>query len=129
MEQGVKKEFGQLDAKLSPKEKRGRFDIKYKKSSGKHIIIELKRSNRTMDEYELIAQVDNYRNALEKLVKETGNNEPVEVICIVGKPLKQWETSAEKEEESRKIYGGKEYTRNLSTKNSLKILIELIMHF
>ena len=102
MEQNVKKEFGKLDAKLSPEEKNGRFDIKYKMSSGKHIIIELKRSNKTMDEYELIAQVDNYRNALEKLVKETGKNEPVEVICIVGKPLKQWETSAEKEEESRK---------------------------
>ena len=102
MEQNVKKEFGKLDAKLSPEEKSGRFDIKYKMSSGKHIIIELKRSTRTMDEYELIAQVDNYRNALEKLVKETGKNEPVEVICIVGKSLKQWETSAEKEEESRK---------------------------
>ena len=107
MEQNVKKEFGKLDAKLSPEEKSGRFDIKYKMSSGKHIIIELKRSTRTMDEYELIAQVDNYRNALEKLVKETGKNEPVEVICIVGKSLKQWETSAEKEEESKRSMAAK----------------------
>ena len=89
MEKNVRTEFGKLDAKLTDKEKSGRFDIKYKKASGKHIIIELKRSNRTINEYELIPQVDNYRNALEKLVKETGKNEPVEVICIVGKPLKQ----------------------------------------
>ncbi len=85
---------------LTDTEKRGRFDIKYKKTSGKHIIIELKRSGRTLDEFELLAQVDNYRNALEKLVAETGKNEPVEVICIVGKPLKQW-TTPEKAEESR----------------------------
>ena len=102
MEKNVRTEFGKLDAKLTDKEKSGRFDIKYKKASGKHIIIELKRSNRTINEYELIPQVDNYRNALEKLVKETGKNEPVEVICIVGKPLKQWDISEEKEEESKR---------------------------
>jgi hypothetical protein len=70
-------------------------------TSGKHVIIELKRSGRTLDELELIAQVDNYRNALEKLVAATGRDEPVEVICIVGKPLEQWEISLTKEKESK----------------------------
>ena len=49
----------------------------------------------------MTAQVDNYRNALEKLVAATGRNEPVEVICIVGKPLEQWEISPAKEKESK----------------------------
>ena len=101
MEKNVRTEFGKLDAELSPKEKSGRFDIKYKMTSGTHVIIELKRSGRKLDELELTAQVDNYRNALEKLVAATGRNEPVEVICIVGKPLEQWEISPAKEKESK----------------------------
>ena len=101
IEQGVKKEFEDLDIKLDPEKNMGRFDIKYKKSSGKHIIIELKRSGRTLDEHDLTAQVVNYRDALEELVAKTGKDEPVEVVCIVGKPLKQW-TTPEKEEESKK---------------------------
>ena len=101
IEQGVKKEFEDLDIKLDPEKNMGRFDIKYKKSSGKHIIIELKRSRRTLDEHDLTAQVVNYRDALEELVAKTGKDEPVEVVCIVGKPLKQW-TTPEKEEESKK---------------------------
>ena len=100
MEKNVRTEFGKLDAKLTEKEKRGRFDIKYKMTSGRHVIIELKRSGRTLDEHELAAQVTTYRNALEKLVAETGKDEPVEVICIVGKPLKQWVSPA-KEKESK----------------------------
>ena len=100
MEKNVRTEFGKLDAKLTDKEKSGRFDIKYKMTCGKHVIIELKRSGRTLDEYELSAQVDNYRNALEKLVAATGKDEPVEVICIVGKPLAQW-VNPVKEKESK----------------------------
>ena len=101
IEQSVKKEFENLDIKLDPEKNMGRFDIKYQKSSGKHIIIELKRSGRTLDEHGLTAQVLNYRDALEELVAKTGKDEPVEVVCIVGKPLKQWITP-EKEEESKK---------------------------
>ncbi len=108
MEQSVKKEFEDLDIKFDPEKNMGRFDIKYKKSSGKHIIIELKRSGRKLDEHELTAQVLNYRDALEDIVAKTGKDEPVEVVCIVGKPLKQW-INSEKEEESRKSMA----TRNI----------------
>ena len=100
MERNVRTEFGKLDAQLTDREKSGRFDIKYKTTPGKHVIIELKRSGRRLDELELIAQVDNYRNALEKLVAAAGRNEPVEVVCIVGKPLKQW-INPTKEKESK----------------------------
>lgn len=51
MEQNVQKEFAQLDAGLTNDEKKGRFDIKYKMTSGKHVIIELKRANRVEDAY------------------------------------------------------------------------------
>ena len=101
MEQPVKNEFDEISAKLTPEEKKGRVDIKYKTTSGKHVIIELKRPNITLDEATLVNQVLKYRNALEKLLEEAEIKEPVEVVCIVGKPLKEWDT-AKNEEESKK---------------------------
>ena len=112
MEQNVKAEFNKINAKLNEEERRGRFDIKYKMTSGKHVIIELKRARKKLDDFELQGQVDKYRNALRKLIQETGKNEPIEVICIVGERLKQWET-AEQEEESK---------RSLAAKNMRVIL-------
>ena len=103
MEQNVKIEFNKLDAKLTAEEQRGRFDIKYKMTSGKHVIIELKRARRKLEDFELQGQVDKYRNALRKLIQETGKNEPIEVICIVGERLKQWETSEQEEESKRSL--------------------------
>ena len=103
MEQNVKTEFNKLDARLTEEEQKGRFDIKYKMTSGKHVIIELKRARRKLEDFELQGQVDKYRNALRKLIQETGKNEPIEVICIVGERLKQWETSEQEEESKRSL--------------------------
>ena len=104
MEQKVRTAFDNLNTKLNKKERDGRFDIKYKMTSGKHVIIELKRAGRSLDEHELLKQVNKYRTALKKLIQETGKNEPVEVVCIVGKPLIQWETP-ELREESKSSMG------------------------
>ena len=101
MEQSVQKEFAELDAGLTNDEKQGRFDIKYKMTSGKHVIIELKRASRVLDQYDLLKQVEKYGEALRKLVRANGKNEPVEVVCIVGKPLSQW-TDTEREERSKR---------------------------
>ena len=84
MEENVQKEFDKLEAGLSCAEKRGRIDIKYKMTSGKHVIIELKRPDRKVDHHELLRQVRKYRNALRKLIRAAGRSEPVEVVCIVG---------------------------------------------
>ena len=103
MEQTVQKEFEELDAKeiLNDPELNGRYDIKYKMTAGKHVIIELKRANRTLDQYDLLRQVEKYGEALRKLIRATGKNEPVEIICLVGKPLAQW-SDAEQRERSKK---------------------------
>ena len=97
MEQNVQKEFDNLDAGLTKEEKEGRFDIKYKMTSGKHVIIELKRANRVLNHYELLDQVEKYGEALRKLVWALGKHEPVEIVCIVGKPLRQWENPEQRE--------------------------------
>ena len=103
MEQNVQREFDNLDAGLTDEEKRGRFDIKYKMTTGKHVIIELKRADRVLDEHELASQVTKYRDALQKLVWAAGKQEPVEVVCLVGKPLRQWEVPGGQEESKRTL--------------------------
>ena len=114
MEQNVQKEFAKLDAQLTEEEKKGRFDIKYKMTSGKHVIIELKRAGRELSDSELQLQVDKYRNALRKLVRQIGKNEPIEVVCLVGKPLRDWE-DPEREDESR---------RSMAAKNTRVVLYQ-----
>lgn len=114
MEQNVRAAFDEVDATLSEEEKRGRFDIKYKMTSGKHVIIELKRAGRKLRSTQLQDQVDKYRNALRKIVQATGKNEPIEVVCLVGQRPEDWETS-EQEEESR---------RSMEAKNTRVVLYQ-----
>lgn len=91
MEQQVATEFGRIDANLSDEERRGRVDIKYKTVSGKHVIIELKRADIIVTSKSLLNQVDNYREALQKLLVETGNqHDPIEIVCVVGREPADW---------------------------------------
>ncbi|MDE0041213.1 MAG: hypothetical protein OXT74_04205, partial [Candidatus Poribacteria bacterium] len=103
MEQRVRTEFEKLNANLSPEEEQGRYDIKYKMTSGKHVIIELKRAGRKLDDFELQGQVNKYRNALRKILREAGKDEPIEVVCLVGEPLNQWASPEEKEESRQSL--------------------------
>ena len=103
MEQNVQKEFEDIQAKelLTDPELNGRYDIKYKKTAGKHVIIELKRANRKLDQHDLVKQVEKYGGALKNIIQNTGKNEPVEMVCLVGKPLVQW-ADADGRETSRR---------------------------
>ena len=103
MEQTVQKEFEEIEAKeiLTDPELNGRYDIKYKMTAGKHVIIELKRANRKLDQYDLLRQVEKYGEALRKIVRAIGKNEPVEIVCLVGRQLVQW-SDAEQRERSKK---------------------------
>lgn len=105
MEENVRKAFSDIDARdagLTDDELRGRVDLQYRMTTGKHVIIELKKADRKLDQYDLLKQVVKYRDALQKLIAATGRREPVEVICLVGKPLTQW-VDLESEEHSRRI--------------------------
>jgi hypothetical protein len=104
MEQQVKTAFVKINTKLKAAEKNARFDIKYKSSSGKHIIIELKRADRVVRTTELMEQVDKYRDALTKILESTNkSNEPIEIVCIVGKDLSDWSNPTKKEESIRSL--------------------------
>ena len=66
LEQSVATSFKKISDKLTGDEKRGRLDIRYKKTSGKHVIIELKRGSVRTSSPRLMEQVDKYIQALDK---------------------------------------------------------------
>ncbi len=91
MEQQVATEFDKITAKLNEDERRGRVDIKYKSPYGKHVIIELKKAVRVVETEDLTRQIKKYRSALKKILRsQDKGNEEIEIICILGKPPKDW---------------------------------------
>ena len=85
MEKRVNAAFKAVTATLTPHERKGRLDIGYRTTSGKHVIIELKRASRVLSTEELQHQARKYRSAVQKvLVGMNRGLEPVEVVCVVG---------------------------------------------
>ncbi len=81
----------------------GRIDIQYRKSGGKHVIIELKRAGVTTDTFKLLNQVQKYQRKLKQILVHNGrSNEDYEIICIVGKDLADWGEPSGREQ-SKKI--------------------------
>lgn len=91
MERRVDELFGELDAELTAEEKAARIDIKYRHSAGTHIIIELKRPERSTSVYELAEQIGKYRTGMMKLLADMDRSgEEVRIVCLVGKYPRQW---------------------------------------
>lgn len=87
MEESVTKVWKKVDAGLTPAEKRGRIDIRYRTAAGKHIIIELKKYDRPVQTEELSVQIRKYQSALRKCLANAypDETEPtIEAICILG---------------------------------------------
>ena len=103
LEQSVTTEFKKISDKLTPEEKQGRLDIRYKKTSGKHVIIELKRGSVRTSTGALIDQVKKYIRALRKQLREARESESIEAICLVGKELSDWEDSESRQESERSL--------------------------
>ncbi len=91
MEKRVGKLFAEVDATLTDEEKKARLDIKYRKTAGKHVIIELKRPERSVSVYDLGKQIQKYRSGMLKILEKIGTpHEPVEFVCLLGKVPTEW---------------------------------------
>lgn len=62
--------------------KGSRLDIIYKASSGRDIIVELKKPSKTMEKMDVITQVEKYSNAIKKYYTQTYPNEPIPAYDI-----------------------------------------------
>lgn len=128
LEQSVAKEFKDLESNLSEEERTGRLDIRYRNTSGVHVIVELKRYQPTykVDVYDLHRQIDKYRNALKKCLKAIGReNEPITAICIIGEGVLPPEMSLE--EANNKLAGsGRIITYDMLIHNALESYSEYL---
>lgn len=98
MERTVKKIFDKISDKLTDEEKRGRFDILYKKTSGKHVIIELKRPGVMIKTSQMVDQVEKYRNALITQLEEMDELVDVDTICLIHGGFSDWGNNRRKRE-------------------------------
>jgi len=104
MEESVAKGFEDINAKLTDEERKGRVDIRYKEVTGKHVIVELKRSSVSIESNELARQVTKYKTALIKLLRKAGIEEyDIEIYCILGKPCTNWITDEETKKSRRSL--------------------------
>jgi len=103
LEQRVTTAFKEISEKLTDEEKRGRLDIRYKKTSGKHVIIELKRGSVKTSSFRLMEQVDKYIRSLRKQLREAKQDGSVEAICLVGKELSDWEDEETRQESEKAL--------------------------
>lgn len=92
MERSVGKLFEDVKARLTPEQKAGRIDIGYRKYAGKHVIVELKRPERSVTTYELLEQVGKYRGGLQAILEKMDRgNEPIEIVVLLGRPPSDWD--------------------------------------
>jgi hypothetical protein len=91
MEESVQTAFQKINAELTAEEKQGRVDIRYATTSGKHVIVELKRASVVIDSTTLGAQIRKYRSALVKILEASGERDPqIDIVCVVGRDLRDW---------------------------------------
>lgn len=90
-----------LTNKKAPKD---RVDIKYCKTGGEHVIVELKRASRTVSTSELMEQTSRYRPAIHAHLRQTtGKDVEVQVICVVGRDIKDWADEGGRESSRRAL--------------------------
>lgn len=85
MEETVTKELEKVQ--LTKEEAEGRIDIRYATAAGKHIVVELKKADVTVDVFTLARQLSKYREAMLKVLVQQFQiqNPEVELIAVLGK--------------------------------------------
>lgn len=94
MEKRIYKALGGVFDSLPEEQRNKRLDIHYATTAGKHVIIELKRASLALHSNEIEYQIREYFKAAQGALQTAGKgNEPFEFVCVVGKPLREWDTS------------------------------------
>lgn len=103
MEKSMKTEFKDIAKSLTTTEANSRLDIRYQKTTGQHVIVELKRATVSTSSAELAGQIGKYRNALVRWLRNNGKeNDTYSLVCVLGKPPKDW-SDEDGRETSRKM--------------------------
>ena len=75
-----------------------RTDIRYRRVSCAHVIVELKRSERRLAKTEIEEQLTKYIHAVDTEIKKDPSEAkfPIEAVCLVGKLPRHWEDAKER---------------------------------
>ena len=107
-----------------------RLDIRYRRISGAHVIIELKRASRLLDKTEIESQIKRYIEAVEMEIKKNPQEMifPIEAICLVGKLPRGWNDAEtrRRDEESLNSYRIRVMSYHELIDNSLATYSEFI---
>ena len=109
MEKSIQKIVDEMNEKERGKNTNIRTDIRYRKLTGEHVIIELKRHDRRLMKTDIEKQLDKYIKAVKKELNiiSDRHKELVEGICIVGQLPIGWDNreTRKNEEDSLKPLG------------------------
>jgi len=118
METRIYKALNGINKSLTPEQEKARLDVYYSTTANKHVIIELKRSGRVVDSNDLLAQVTKYHGAATNVLRDLQReNEPLEIICVIGKRLRGWDDTPDGESRSREAL--RAYNSRVVTYDSL----------
>ena len=124
MEKRIKTALDGVYETLTKEQQNARLDIYYSTTGNRHVIIELKRANRVLRSADLYDQVSRYYSAAERVLETTDrSNEPLEIVCVVGRRLRDWDESSMAESRSRKSLaeqGGRVVTYDQLIENALQ---------
>lgn len=95
-EERIGASFSDIDATLKPEERDARMDIRYKRTGGMNVIVELKRRSVQVADYQIMEQVQKYKDVVQRHLDSIGSPEALEVVVVVGRELKNWDTSQNK---------------------------------
>ena len=86
-----------------------RLDIRYRRISGAHVIIELKRASRRLDKTEIESQITRYIEAVRTEINKNPREAhyPIEAVCLVGQLPRGWDNAETRrqDEKSLSVYG------------------------
>ena len=102
MEKRIYTALGGVYDSLTEDQKNARLDIYYCTTGKRHVIIELKQASRILDTSDIQSQVSKYYSAAENVLTDMNRgNEPLEIVCVIGRRLRDWDESPTGEERSR----------------------------
>ena len=108
METQIAKKIDEVYQSLTKEQRLSRLDIRYTTTGKKHVIIELKRATRPLDTGGLVQQILKYRTAVSQVLESHEKaDEPIEFICLIGKPLTDWSSPGGKEVSARTLEGAR----------------------
>lgn len=129
VEKTVKKYLDEAAESLPRKQRDARFDIVYRKSSTRNIIVELKRYGRKVTVGELVDQISKYSDAMVKaLTREKLPATAPEIVCLIGPDQEFLETESDRQnaEATLRAYNGRIMTYDEMISNALRSYSEFL---